>query len=137
MEIIDDITLKTINNIINNKDSNSINNTSLFIKKDSNQINLYSNKDINNTSNRKEKLNKTIRKQKGEGDDNEIPSSSRKNDTKREKEPKGFFRLSFMNEEIKDIKKVKQYRARELLDMFGLKLLDKKFNKRLNNCTAD
>ena len=140
MEIIDDITLKTINNIINKQDSNSINNASLFTKKDSNQINFYSNKDINNIANpfsRKEKLNKTIRKQKGEGEDNEIPSSSRKNDTKREKEPKGFFRLSFMNEEIKDIKKVKQYRARELLDMFGLKLLDKKFNKRLNRCTAD
>ena len=42
-----------------------------------------------------------------------------------------------MNEELKDLLKVKKYRARELLEMFGFKLLDKRYNKRLNRCSTN
>ena len=146
----------------NNANNNNISNSPNYVKKPTkkninpiiNIINIQKNlnnnvneNNINNQNNdinlniaiRKDKINKTNSKQKREGEENnnEIPSSSRKNDTKRESQQKGVFKLNFMNEELKDLQKVKKYRARELLDMFGLKLLDKRFNKKLNHCTTD
>ena len=82
------------------------------------------------------KTTKLLNRYKGEEYyNNEILLSSRKNDTKREQ--KGVFKLNFMNEELKDIQKVKKFRAKELLEMFGLKLLDKRLNKKLNHCTTE
>ena len=126
------------NKILYKSTNNSINNNMI---KD-NIINNNNNININNEGNiRNDKYKRTIKRIKGgEGDDNnnENPSSSRKNDnTKRETQQKGLFRLNFMNEELKDIKKVKKYRAKELLEMFGLKLLDKRLNKKLNRCDTE
>ena len=121
---------------INNQDNNNIS-----FSLSNNMINSI-NQNINNINNvsgiRAKRVNKTLKKQKFEwNNNNEISSSGRKNDSKKENQPKGFFRLNFMNEEIKDILKVKKFRAKELLDMFGLKFLDKKLNKNLNHCNTE
>ena len=56
------------------------------------------------------------------------------NDYKKQKKKQGsFFKLSYMNELLKEASKIPQYSARELLDMFGLNLIDKRFDKRLNH----
>ena len=170
IEIIDDITKKTIifanndksNNINNNIDNNNIENSitnynyDKKISKDLNQKNKFNlnelsiqnmnnnnffykvNSSNNYTNIRNEKTRRETKRQKIEGEDNNEKSSlNTKNEARKETQQKGFFRLNFMNEEIKDIIKVKKYRARELLDMFGLKLLDKKLNKKLNHCNTD
>ena len=170
IEIIDDITKKTIifanndksNNINNNIDNNNIENSitnynyDKKISKDLNQKNKFNlnelsiqnmnnnnffykvNSSNNYTNIRNEKTRRETKRQKIEGEDNNEKSSlNTKNEARKETQQKGFFRLNFMNEEIKDIIKVKKYRARELLDMFGLKLLDKKYNKKLNHCNTN
>ena len=121
IEIIDDITKKTItfsnnvkpnntnNNIDNNYNIDNINNYNYDkrISKDLNQkikLNNY-NTYINI---RNEKSRKVTKRQKLEGEDNyEKSSFNLKNEERKEIQQKCFFRLNFMNEEIKDIIKVK------------------------------
>ena len=155
--IFNSISNNNINNIINNNPNNKINiNQNIVNINNQNFININQNTIINqNDSNKNFKINnsssirsltlkKSIKIQKLEllkmnnNNENQNPlSSRRKIDTKRDNQQKGFFKLNFINEELKDIKKVKKYRAKELLEMFGLKILDKKSNKRLNHCSID
>ena len=59
-------------------------------------------------------------------------------DTKKPRKKKpGVFRLNYVHEEFKDSHKIPQYSARELLDMFSLKLIDKRFNRQLNHVKTD
>ena len=54
----------------------------------------------------------------------------------RKKKP-GVFKLNYVNEEYKDSHKIPQYSARQLLDMFSLKLIDKRYNRQLNHVKTD
>ena len=156
MDIIDDITIKgrennitkrnsipdnisvssfNINNLYDNKNTNN-NNITNSIKNNNNNI-MNKIKKITLPNNIKtDRSHKNSQRKKGEGGDNEPLTSSRKNDSKRDSQ-RGFFKLNFMNEELKELQKVKKFRARELLDMFGLKLSDKKLNKKINHCNSN
>ena len=138
IEIIDDISIKPNTNTLSNKDK----------KTDTKKDNINNDKNSSNYSfnirrDKTQRFTKRIKDIEGENDDNietpypSSPSFKRNESKKGTSQPKSVFRLNFMNEELKDLKKVKQYRARELLAMFGLKLLDKRFNKRLNRCSTD
>ena len=162
IDIIDDITIKSrennnarrnsipdnisissfnINNANENKNANNnILRSSTKNSKDKKNSLMNKIKKItlpnNIKTDRSNKSHKSSQRKKGEGGDNEPLSSSRKNDSKRDSQ-RGFFKLNFMNEELKELQKIKKYKARELLDMFGLKLSDKKLNKNLNHCNTN
>ena len=114
-----------MNNNIQNKLNNDINN-----------INKTQNLKNNEFFIRRDKNSRTLTRQRREEDENNEILSSSRNEAKVESQ-KGVFKLNFMNEELKDLKKVKKYRAKELLEMFGLKFLDKRINKKLNHCTTE
>jgi hypothetical protein len=156
IDIIDDITIKggenniakknsipdnisvssfNINNENDNKNTNN-NNLRNSIKNNKNNIMDKIKKITLPNSIKTDRSHKSSQRKKGEGGDNEPLTSSRKNDSKRDSQ-RGFFKLNFMNEELKELQKVKKYKARELLDMFGLKLSDKKLNKKLNHCNTN
>lgn len=156
IDIIDDITIKgrdnnttkrnsipdnisingfNINSINDNKNASNNNLKNVAKNNIMNKINKISLPNSIKTD-RSIKSHKSSQRKKGEGGDNEPLSSSRKNETKKDSQ-RGFFKLNFMNEELKELQKVKKFKARELLDMFGLKLLDKKLNKKLNHCNSN
>ena len=158
--IIDDITIKDndnninsnfqnknmgINETINNNFNNQINENNENINKNNYQnknknyiVNRINNVDISNSikNERSSKRHKSSKRKRIESDDNEIESSGRKNESKKDFQ-RGVFKLNFMKEEYKDSESIKRFTAKELLDMFGLKLLDKKLNKELNHCNTD
>ena len=159
IDIIDDITIKGGENNIAKKNSipDNISVSSFNINNENDNKNTNNNNLRNSIKNNKNnimdkikkitlpnsiktdknsKSRKSSQRKKGEGGEYEPLSSSRKNDSKRESQ-RGFFKLNFMNEELKELQKVKKYKARELLDMFGLKLSDKKLNKKLNHCNTN
>ena len=180
IEIIDDITVKNINDINikkatnkknnsfhdseNNSDNDDINknktnNMNNNINKENSKNNIYN--PINNNKNtnldnhnsiskilnirmtynpgniRAPTSSKSIKIQKLELLDMNSNKEDQNPLSKRETQQKGVFKLNFINEELRDIKKVKKFRAKELLDMYGLKLLDKRFSKKLNHCSVD
>ena len=53
------------------------------------------------------------------------------------KKKQGVFKLNNINEEFKENSNIPQYSAKELLNMFGLKLIDKKYNRQLNHINTD
>ena len=58
-------------------------------------------------------------------------------DKKARKKKQGVFRLNYINEEFKETHKIPKYSAKGLLDMFELKLIDKRFNRELNHVTTE
>ena len=156
IDIVDDITIKggennftkrnsnisvssfNINGVNDNKNANNNKKRSSITDNKNSIMNKIKKITLPNNINhdRSNKSHKSSQRKKGEGGDNEPLSSSRKNESKRDSQ-RGFFKLNFMNEELKELQKVKKYKARELLEMFGLKLSDKKLNKKLNHCNTN
>ena len=146
--IIDDITIKYSNNsgvktnkyvvdynFNNNKNDEVINidddnNFEISAKKgvrksmgiNLNQINKFL---FNNELRRKVKRNNTLRER--------TPEDNKKS----RKKQMGFFKLNYLNEEIRETNNIPQYTAKELLNMFGLQLIDKRFNRELNHVKTD
>ena len=59
------------------------------------------------------------------------------NSSRNRKRQQGVFKLNYINEEIKESSTIPTYRAKELLDMFGLKINDKKYHKELNHVNTE
>ena len=148
MEIIDDITIK-ISNYNDIKQSKNTSEYNFYNNQNEESFNVLENNDNENS------LKKSFR--------HSVVVNSNANDFKfsfnkeffkrmqrtntlrgtvedakkpRKKKP-GVFKLNYVNEEFKDSHKIPQYSARQLLDMFSLKLIDKRYNRQLNHVKTD
>ena len=151
MEIIDDITIKIpgINAFKQNKNTSDYN----FFNNQNDEANNYliDNNDNNVDSSIKNSarhsvvinhipsdirysLNKEFKRMKRM---NTLRGTAVEEIKKSRKKKQGVFKLNYINEELKELHKIPQYSARELLDMFGLKLIDKRYNRNLNHVNTD
>ena len=150
MEIIDDISFRlpgdsTINSK-KNKNEFNVNNNNQNEDSNSNNNILYFNDNVENPLKKSARHSIAFNVKKSNirfSFNQEFQRKLRKNkslkekyisDYKKHKRKQGsVFKLNFMNEEFKETSKIPQYSARELLDMFGLNLLDKKYDRNLNH----
>ena len=143
IEIIDDITNPelNINNSKKNKYEYNMNNNQ---NENSNNNILYTNDNINNIDNSSKKsarYSSLINVNQNNirfSFNKELYINFKRNNTFREKclnKKQSVFRLNFEYEEFKET--IPKYSARELLDMFGLKLMEKKDDHNLNDINTD
>ena len=138
MEIIDDITIRRAGNDKHNKKNKEFKNNIESDEKES-EINALD----NDKENSMEKLRHSLAIKQIQ---NELISDLRKKcrnntyrgngeENKKRKKQLGVFRLNYVNEEFKELKNnnIPSYSAKGLLNMFGLKLIDKRFDRRLNH----
>ena len=155
MEIIDDITIKypMYSSFKQNKNSTDYAFYNTTNKKDeavNNSIDSNDNDNVEGSLKKSERFSVVIKPiQKGVKFSinsemfkrfkrtNTVREKPEDDDKKSKKKRQGVFRLSYINEEFKESHKIPRYSAKGLLDMFELKLIDKRFNRDLNHITCE
>ena len=152
MEIIDDLTFKNpVNNNFNNKQNKNTSDYNFYSKENYDSNNLEDDDNIGDISIKKSIRNSVMINYNMNSSGIKFSFSrdraTRRNNTYREnkandnkkqrKKKQGVFKLNYINEEYRDFHKIPQFSAQKLLDMFGLQLIDKRFNRKLNHINTD